>query len=88
MLLVNPEKNMQVTVKLFATLARYKSDVKSGKPFEVDLSDSATVTDLITFLQIPANEIHIVFINNIIQEPASTLKDGDVVGIFPPVGGG
>ncbi|MHC1783681.1 MAG: MoaD/ThiS family protein [Anaerolineaceae bacterium] len=79
---------MQVTVKLFATLAGLRGDVKSGKPFEVDLPDSATVTDLINILQIPTDEIHIVFINNIIQEPASTLKDGDVVGIFPPVGGG
>lgn len=79
---------MQVTVKLFATLTRFKSDAKSGKPFIVDLSDNANVTDLINFLQVPANEIHIVFINNIIQESSSSLKDGDVVGIFPPVGGG
>ena len=79
---------MQVTVKLFATLARLREEGSSGKPFEVDLADNATVADLINFLQIPAKEVHIVFINNIIQEPASTLKNGDVVGIFPPVGGG
>ena len=79
---------MQVTVKLFATLARLRKEGKSGIPFEVDLADDATVSDLINLLQIPAKEIHIVFINNIIQEPASTLKNGDVVGIFPPVGGG
>ncbi len=79
---------MHVTVKLFATLTRFKNDAKSGKPFEVDLSDNTNVTDLINILQVPVNEIQIVFINNIIQESSSSLKDGDVVGIFPPVGGG
>ncbi len=79
---------MQVTVKLFATLARLRKEGRSGEPFKVDLPDDATVSDLIELLKIPAKEIHIVFINNIIQEPVSVLKNGDVVGIFPPVGGG
>ncbi len=79
---------MRVTVKLFATLARYKSDVKSGRPFAFDLPEGAAVKDLVDLLHIPPGEMHIVFINNIIQEPATVLQDGDAVGIFPPVGGG
>jgi molybdopterin synthase sulfur carrier subunit len=79
---------MRVTVKLFATLARFKSNAKTGKAFEVDLPESAAVQDLIDILQIPREETHIVFINSIIQEPGTKLKDGDVVGLFPPVGGG
>ena len=79
---------MRVTVKLFATLARFKSDAKAGRAFEVDLPEGATVQDLIDTLKIPPEETHIVFINNSIQEPGKNLKDGDVVGMFPPVGGG
>ena len=79
---------MRVTVKLFATLIHFKSDVRAGKPFEVDLPDGSLVEDLIDLLKIPPQETHVVFINNIIQEHDSKLKDGDVVGLFPPVGGG
>ncbi len=79
---------MRATVKLFATLARFKSDAKAGKAFEVDLPEGAAVHDLIEYLKIPREETHIVFINNVIQEPSERLREGDVVGMFPPVGGG
>ncbi len=79
---------MRVTVKLFATLIHFKSDSRTGKPFEVDLPDGSAVKDLIDLLKIPPQETHVVFINNIIQEHDSKLKDGDVIGMFPPVGGG
>ena len=79
---------MRVTVKLFATLVRFKEGTRAGKPFEMELPESATVHDLIDMLQIPPEETHVVFINNIIEEHESKLKDGDVVGLFPPVGGG
>lgn len=79
---------MRVTVKLFATLVRFKEGTRAGKPFEMELPESATVKDLIDMLKIPPEETHVVFINNIIEEHESKLKDGDVVGLFPPVGGG
>jgi molybdopterin converting factor small subunit len=79
---------MRVTVKLFATLARYKEGARAAAPFEVELSEGAIVQDLIAQLKIPVGETHVIFINNIIEEAGSKLKDGDVVGMFPPVGGG
>ena len=79
---------MRVTVKLFATLVRFKEGSRAAKPFEVELPEDSTVRDLIDHLKIPPEETHIVFINNIIEEPGSKLKDNDVVGMFPPVGGG
>jgi len=79
---------MRVTVKLFATLVRFKDDSRVGRPFEVELPEGSVAQDLIAYLKIPPEETHIIFINNIIEEPDSKLKDGDVVGMFPPVGGG
>lgn len=79
---------MHVTVKLFATLVRFKEGTRAGKPFEMELPENATVKDLIDMLKIPPEETHVVFINNIIEEHRSKLKDGDAVGLFPPVGGG
>ena len=79
---------MRVTVKLFATLVRFKDGLRAGKPFDVDLPEDSVVQDLIDYLKIPPEETHVIFINNVIEEADSKLKDGDVVGMFPPVGGG
>ncbi len=79
---------MHVTVKLFAALIHFKSGSRTGKPFEVDLPAGSAVKDLIDLLKIPPQETHVVFINNIIQEHDPNLNHGDVVGMFPQVGGG
>ena len=79
---------MRVTVKLFATLVRFKSGIRSGTPFEMDLPEGTVVQDLIEQLKIPAEETRVIFINNIIEDMGTKLEEGDVVGIFPPVGGG
>lgn len=79
---------MRVTVKLFATLVRFKEGARAGKAFDMELLEGSTVQDLINVLKIPVEETHVVFINSIIVENEAKLKDGDVVGLFPPVGGG
>lgn len=79
---------MRVTVKLFATLVRFKDGGRAGKPFEMELPEGAAVQDLIDNLKIPPEETHVIFINNIIEEHQTKLENGDVVGLFPPVGGG
>jgi molybdopterin converting factor small subunit len=79
---------MRVTVKLFATLARFSPDGLSGTPFELNLPESATVQTLVEQLGIPSEEIKISFVNGLIRDPDWVLKQGDEVGIFPPIGGG
>lgn len=79
---------MRVTVKLFATLVRFKDGARAAAPFEMDLPEDASVQDLIDLLKIPAGEAHVIFVNNIIEDATTKLKNGDVVGMFPPVGGG
>lgn len=79
---------MHVTVKLYATLHRYGPGKKAGMPFEIELSDDATLRNLICQLNIPPEETRITFVNGIIREADCNLNDGDVVGMFPPIGGG
>jgi len=79
---------VHVTVKLYATLRQYGKSKQAGAPFEIDLSEDATVQDLINQLKIRPEETRITFVNGIIQEHDWKLKDGDVVGMFPPIGGG
>jgi molybdopterin converting factor small subunit len=79
---------MKVTVKLFATLTRFGQGEKAGTPFIIELSEGATLQDLVSLLKIPVEETRIIFVNGIIQEPDYRLKDKDEVGLFPPIGGG
>lgn len=79
---------MRVIVKLFATLARFSSGELPGTPFEMNLSESATIQDLVDQLGIPSEETKISFVNGLIQPLDWVLKQDDQVGIFPPIGGG
>lgn len=79
---------MHVTVKLYATLHRYARAERAGIPFRIELSQGATLRDLMDLLKIPPEETRITFVNGIIEEAEHRLKDGDVVGMFPPIGGG
>jgi molybdopterin converting factor small subunit len=79
---------MHVTVKLYATLHRYGQGKQAGMPFEIELPENATLRRLIDQLKIPPEETRITFVNGIIQESNWMLKDGDEVGMFPPIGGG
>jgi molybdopterin converting factor small subunit len=79
---------MYVTVKLFATLSRYGRGERAGTPFVLELSEAASLHDLVSQLQIPPEETRVMFVNGIIRESDFELKDGDEVGLFPPIGGG
>ena len=77
-----------VHAKLFATLRRHYPHLGIGEPMPVDLPAGATVDDLIERLGLPADQVKIVFVNNVIQGHDHPLAEGDQVGVFPPVGGG
>ena len=47
-----------------------------------------SVKDVVRALNIPEKDAKLIFINSVRQDLATTLQDGDRLGIFPPVGGG
>ena len=79
---------MLVNVKLFATLQRYKPDIPAGQIFSIELPEKSKIADLINKLQIRPNEVKVIFVNDRARAEIYRLKDGDEVGIFPPIGGG
>lgn len=79
---------MHVTVKLFASLSRFSPGGLPGTPFDMSLSESATIHDVVDQLGIPSEETKVSFVNGLIRDLDWALKQGDEVGIFPPIGGG
>lgn len=77
-----------VYVKLFATLRAYRPGLGIGEAFAVQAPDGATVGDLIAQLELPKDEVKIIFVNALNRGTDHVLADGDELGIFPPIGGG
>jgi molybdopterin converting factor small subunit len=75
---------IEIELKLYATLARFKPD--SADHYPVDAG--TTVDGLIALLELPAKEVKLVFIDGRKAEKDRVLTTGDRVGLFPPVGGG
>lgn len=78
-----------VNVKLYAGLQKFApKDYELGDFFQVEM-DGNTVHDLIKKLGIKDVQIQIVMVNGErIIEFDQTLKEDDLVVIFPPIGGG
>ena len=72
-----------IEVRFFATLRDGR-----GKITEVPASEAATAGDLLRRFEIPEEEVAILLINGFHSGPADPVKNGDVVSLFPPVGGG
>ena len=72
-----------IEVRLFATLREGR-----GKILKLDAANISVAGDIVNLLEIPAEEVAILLINGFHQKPETPVKDGDIVAIFPPVGGG
>ncbi|WP_022660987.1 MoaD/ThiS family protein [Paucidesulfovibrio longus] len=75
---------MNIELKCFATLGVYLPENADAFP----MPDGSTVADVMAALNMPAEEVRIIFVNGVKREPDSVLKNGDRVGLFPAVGGG
>ena len=74
---------MTITVKTFATLRTLFPPVDS-----FPVNPGQTVLDVMNQMKIPPEKVTIIFINNKHAEEETILMDGDVLGLFPPIGGG
>ncbi len=80
----------KVKVKLFGHFRKYHPTPEAASSsFECGLPEGdEKVSDLIHKLNIPEEEVKIVFINNLKAALDQKLDDGDEIGIFPPIAGG
>lgn len=70
-------------VRLFATLREGRQ-----KTYELPAEDFKTAKDICDYLEIPYDEVAILLINGFHSKVSDTVKDGDVISVFPPCGGG
>ena len=79
---------MHVTVKVFASLKRYLPEDRADHPFDMEIPEGATLEDVVRLIGLPSDEVKVTFVNGRTEELTHALRDGDEIGIFPPIGGG
>lgn len=74
---------MKVTVKLFASFqaGRFNKEIR-------DYPDHTSIGSIVQELNIPEEEVGILLLNAVHADLGQSLKDGDILAIFPLVGGG
>jgi sulfur-carrier protein len=74
---------MKITVKLFAT---FRDGREKIQVFE--LSEGKTPKDVLAILGIEESEVAIFLVNGRDGQFDKPLVEGDLIALFPPVGGG
>ncbi len=78
---------MRVTVKLFATLHRYRPDApRTGLMLEAP--EGVDIAGVLPLLGVPDRAPLVAMVNEKVERLDHVLKEGDVLSLFPPVAGG
>lgn len=72
-----------IEVRVFATLRAGREKIMM-----MNAEEFSCAGDIIRKLEIPPEEVSILLINGFHKNPSDPVKSGDVVALFPPVGGG
>ena len=80
---------MKIEMNLFASLARYMPDKTSSHGHRVmETEDGTTIVEILKRLDVPLDKVKVIFLNGVHAKGEEILKEGDRVGVFPPVAGG
>ena len=80
---------MKIELSLFASLAQYAPDKTGSHGHQIlEVAEGTTIMELLKGLKLPIDKIKMIFLNGLHSTGEEVLKDGDRVGVFPPVAGG
>jgi molybdopterin synthase sulfur carrier subunit len=83
---------MQITLKLYATLAEYLPEDAKKHRILLDISDKETAYHVMERYNVPRERAHLVLLNGVYLTPEQreqpTFKEGDTLAVWPPVAGG
>lgn len=74
---------MNIEVRLFATFRQGRE-----KKYFLEVEEGTKLIDIINKLEINKEEVSIALINGIDGRLDRNLNEGDILALFPPVGGG
>jgi molybdopterin synthase sulfur carrier subunit len=78
---------MRIELRLYASLSRFMPEQWRGSP-TVEVNEGVTVKGLLEAMKVPLEIVKVIFINGVHAKGDEALRDGDRVGVFPPVAGG
>ena len=80
---------MRVELKLCASLARFAPEGpgKEGTVL-IEIPEGKTIGEILRGLNVPLESVKLVFLNGVHSDVNQVLREGDRVGVFPPVAGG
>lgn len=78
---------MHITVRLHSTLRKFQP-AQGQTALELEMSDGATVADVIVRLGIPPGFAPLAVRAERQIPPAAVLEDGQQIDLFPPLAGG
>jgi len=79
---------MKIELKLFASLRSYLPEKNESGSCAVETEEGTTIKDVLEQLDVPVDLCKIIFVNGVHAGKDDVLKDGDRLGVFPPVAGG
>lgn len=80
---------MKIELKLYASLGKYLPQaVREKKQGYLEIREGTTIKTLLEELKVPLETVKLIFINGVHAKHDDVLKEGDRVGVFPPVAGG
>ncbi len=79
---------MPLKIEISTSLRKYVPGYDPAGGLIVEGGAGKTVSQVIDQLGIPADEVHLVMVNRSTVSVGHILNENDLVGVFPPVGGG
>jgi sulfur-carrier protein len=80
---------LKVELKLCASLAKYAPETPGSQgTVVIELPEGKTVGEMLKGLKVPLESVKLVFLNGVHSDMNQPLREGDRVGVFPPVAGG
>jgi sulfur carrier protein ThiS len=88
---------MKIYLKVFATLAdklseslkdQFPKGFKPGSAIELEMPAETSISALIEKLELQDKGGLLVFVNGRAKHNGYMVREGDQIGIFPPIGGG
>lgn len=77
---------MRITVRLYGNLKKYSPQKKEDT--QVEIESGTTIRALLARLGVPDSNVWMNAVNDQVVADSTALRDGDVLEVFEPVGGG